>query len=252
MTGAVSTLLQRAGEWLLEPPPQAPAAAAPALESLAPPPPGPAAAAPAHALAPPPERTYPLLGVVGLAHRCGATTVARALAVQLAVAEDRPAVVASQERPRPIALASAASARRLAGALPELGDARAVGRICLASCPDPARAAAATRAVAPAVVEIEPGTPAVDAAPLVDRMVLVASPRLEPALAAALAETIAAVAEPPVIAVNRAPDHGTWLTRADVLVPDSRIGARLALAGREPGGWLGRSIEQLADLCGGG
>ena len=52
-----------------------------------------------------------------------------------------------------------------------------------------------------------------------------------------------------MIAVNRAGDHGPWLLKADVLVPDSRVGARLALAGREPRGWLGRAVGQLADLC---
>ena len=86
---------------------------------------------------------------------------------------------------------------------------------------------------------------------MLDRVVLVASPALEPALAAAVAQTIADVADPPVIAVNRASDHGPWLMHADVLVPDSRVGARLALAGREPRGWLGRAVGQLADLCAG-
>jgi hypothetical protein len=98
-------------------------------------------------------------------------------------------------------------------------------------------------------MEVEPGSAALDAARVLDRVVLVASPALEPALAAAVGETIANVAEPPVIAVNRAPDQGPWLMHADVLVPDSRVGARLALAGREPRGWLGRAVEQLADLC---
>jgi hypothetical protein len=99
------------------------------------------------------------------------------------------------------------------------------------------------------VREVEPGVAAIEAAPLVDRVVLVASPSLEPALAAAVGETIAAAAAPPVVAVNRAPDHGPWLVAADVLVPDTPVGARLALAGREARGWLGRSVQQLADLC---
>jgi hypothetical protein len=98
-------------------------------------------------------------------------------------------------------------------------------------------------------MEVEPGSAALDAARVLDRIVLVASPGLEPALAGAVAETIAAVGDPPVVAVNRASDHGPWLVHADVLVPDSRVGARLALAGREARGWLGRTVEQLADLC---
>jgi hypothetical protein len=196
-----------------------------------------------------PSGSYPLIGVVGLAHKCGATTLARAIAAELASRRGGAAVVASPQRPAVVPLGSCAPAARLAETLAPLEERRAAGRLCLAACADAALLAAATRQVAPAVMEVEPGSAAIDAAPVLDRIVLVASPRLEPALAAAVAQTIAAVAEPPMIVVNRAPDHGRWLVHADVLVPDSRVGARLALAGREPRGWLGRAVEQLADLC---
>jgi hypothetical protein len=100
------------------------------------------------------------------------------------------------------------------------------------------------------VVEVDPGSPAVDAAGVLDRMVLVASPELAPALAAAVADTIAAAPAPaPAIVVNRAVDDTSDLAHADVLVPDSRVGARMALAGRMARGPLRASIEQLADLC---
>ena len=226
----VSTLLRRAGEWLVEPPPEA-------------------ALPPGRTLAVVPPRSYPLLGVVGLARRCGATTVARALAAELASRHGGAAVVASPARPAVVALGSSGAATFLAETLAQLDERRAAGRLCLAACADPALLAAATRQVAPAVMEVEPGCAALDAARVLDRIVLVATPGLEPALAAAVAETIAAVAEQPLIAVNRAHDHGPWLVRAYVLVPDSRVGARLALAGREPRGWLGKALEQLADLC---
>ncbi len=228
---AVSSLLRRAGEWLVEPDP---------------------AASPAHtgALTVVPPRSYPLVGVVGLARRCGATTVARALAAELAARHGGAAVVASPARPAVVALGSSTQAARLTDTLARLDQRRAAGRLCLVACADPGILAAVTREVAPAVMEVEPGSAAIEAARVLDRIVLVASPKLEPALAGAVAETIAAVAEAPVIAVNRASDHGPWLVHADVLVPDSRVGARLALAGREPRGWLGRAVEQLADLCG--
>ncbi len=228
----VSNLLRRAGEWLVEPDPTAT--------------PSPAGTG---TLTSDRSRSYPLVGVVGLGRRCGTTTIARALAAELARRQGGAAVVASPARPAVVPLGSSASAALLAETLPQLDERRAAGRLCLAACADAGMLAATTRQVAPAVMEVEPGSAAVDAAPVLDRILLVASPRLEPALAAAVAETIAVVAEQPVVAVNRAPDHGPWLVHADVLVPDSRVGARLALAGREPRGWLGRAVGQLADLC---
>jgi len=227
---AVSGLLRRAGEWLVEPAPAGARERAQALTVV-------------------PPRSYPLVGVVGLARRCGATTVARALAAELASRHGGAAVVASPGRPAVVPLGSSAQAAHLAETLAQLDDRRAAGRLCLAACGDASVLEEATRQVAPAVMEVEPGSAALEAAPVLDRLVLVASPSLEPALAGAVAETIVAVAEPPVIAVNRACDHGPWLVHADVLFPDSRVGARLALAGREPRGWLGRAVEQLADLC---
>ncbi len=228
----VSGLLRRAGEWLVE------------LDATAAPSPAGKAA-----LAAVPSRSYPLVGVVGLARRCGVTTIARALAAELAKRHGGAAVVASPARPAVVPLGSSAPAALLVETLAQLDERRAAGRLCLAACADAGMLAATTRQVAPAVMEVQPGSAAVEAACVLDRILLVASPRLEPALAATVAETIAAVAEPPVVAVNRAPDHGPWLLHADVLVPDSRVGARLALAGREARGWLGRAVGQLADLC---
>jgi hypothetical protein len=227
---AVSSLLRRAGEWLVEPDLGASPAGVGALVVV-------------------PPQSYPLVGVVGLAHKCGATTLARAVAAELASRHGGAAVVASAGRPAVVPLGSSGPAARLVETLSQLDERRAAGRLCLAACADAGVLASATREVAPAVMEVRPGSAAVDAARVLDRIVLVVSPKLEPALAAAVAETIAAVAEPPVIAVNRSSDHGPWLVNADILVPDSRVGARLALTGREPRGWLGRAVEQLADLC---
>jgi hypothetical protein len=238
---AVTSLLRRAGEWLVEP-------AEPGHDQDV------SVVSPCECGRRPagvPPRSHPLVGVVGLARRCGATTLARALAGELASRAAGAAVVASPARPAAVALGSSAPATRLAEQLPQLEHRRAAGRLCLAACPDATRLAGATRGLAPAVMEVEPGSPALEAAAALDRVVLVASPGLEPPLAAAVAETIAAVAEPPLVVVNRALDHGPWLMRADVLVPESRFGARMALAGREPRGWLGKSIAQLADLCAG-
>lgn len=224
MTGpTVTRLLRRAGEWLVEP-----------------------AEPPASLLV---SSSHPVVGVVGLARRCGATTIARALAAELASRGGGAAVVASPMRPAVVALGSSPVAARLADELSQLENRRAAGRLCLATCPDAEHLVAAARSVAPAVMEVEPGSPAIEAAGALDRIVLVASPALEPALAEAVAETIAAAGRAPLVVVNRALDHGPWLMRADVLVPDARLGARMALAGLDPRGWLGRSIGQIADLC---
>ena len=226
----VSNLVRRAGAWLVEPPPDLASRQREELTVVAP-------------------RSYPAVGVVGLARGCGATTLARALAAEMASRDGPAAVVASPTRPAVVPLGSSSAAAHLAETLAGLDERRAAGRLCLGACADASALAAATRQVAPAVMEVEPGSPALEAAAVLDRVVLVASPALEPALAAAVAQTVAEVAKPPVIAVNRASDHGPWLLHADVLVPDSRVGARLALAGREPRGWLGRAVGQLADLC---
>jgi hypothetical protein len=222
----MTRLLRRAADWLVEMPEPA---RRPPLTAV--------------------RREYPLVAVIGLAHRCGATTIARALAAELAGRDGGAAVVASPVPPAVVALGSSTAAVRLAEVLTRFERVRPAGRLCLAVCPDASLLAHEARSVAPAVAEVEPGAPAMGAAPVVDQTVLVASPDLEPALAATVADTIAAVAPPPILVVNRAADHGPWLTRADVLVPDSRVGARLALSGREPRGWLGKSIQQLADLC---
>lgn len=279
MTPRAAELLRRASDWLIEPleddgaaePAFVPALPRPAADPLplahapappAPPPPAPLSPAPPAAPFPPapardrvrplvavPPREYPLIGVVGLAARCGATTVARALGAELAERERGAAVVASPKRPSVVALGSSGPAVRLAASLRQLGEIRPAGRLCLAACRDPRDLARATRGVAPAVMELSAGNAALDAVPHVDQIVLVASPDLEPALAGAVAGAIARIAPAPIVAVSRAPDHGPWLVHGDVLIPDSRVGARLALAGREPRGWLGRSIEHLADLC---
>lgn len=194
-------------------------------------------------------RRHPLVAVVGLARRCGATTLARALAGELGRREAGAAVVASPQVPAVVGLGGSAAASRLADALALPSRIRVTGRLCLAVYEDPAEIAAALCTTAPAVIEVEPGVAAVETAPIVDRVVLVAPPSLDPRLAAAVAETVSAVADDPLLVVNRCSDHGGWLPAADLIVPESRMAARLALAGRDSRGWLGRSVHELADMC---
>ncbi|MGH2837285.1 MAG: hypothetical protein ACRDJY_02915, partial [Thermoleophilaceae bacterium] len=149
----VAGLLRRAGEWLVEPAADGAPAPGPAL-----------------AVVPPPS--HPVVGVVGLARGCGATTIARALAAELASRHDGAAVVASPGRPAVVPLGSSAPANRLAEALAQLDERRAAGRLCLAACSDAELLFAATRQLAPAVMEVEPGSAALDAARVLDQVVL--------------------------------------------------------------------------------
>jgi hypothetical protein len=81
--------------------------------------------------------------------------------------------------------------------------------------------------------------------------VLVAVPSIEPALATVAAECLGRVGHQPLIVLNRADpeDRGGWAARGVHPLPDSRMGAQLALGGREPRGELGGAIAELADLC---
>ena len=68
------------------------------------------------------------------------------------------------------------------------------------------------------------------------------------ALARVAAECIARVGPAPVVVLNRAPHDQPGAVR----LPNSPLGARLALGGREARGELGRAIAELADLLRGG
>jgi hypothetical protein len=199
---------------------------------------------------PPPERRA-VIAVFGLATGCGATTVARALAAELAARdEEGTAAVACRVSPTGIPLASAAAAQ-LARVLRDVrgATARAVGRLCLVETHDQPALADAAPWHAPLVIDA--GHSAVGGVPaaLADQVVLVAGPGVEPALASVAAACLARVAPEPLVVLNRGPAEGHWASRAAVALPDSRMGAQLALSGREARGELGRAIGELADWC---
>ena len=187
----------------------------------------------------------PVVCVLGLARGCGVTVVARALAAELAARDpDGAAVICSDARPPGIPLATH-SATRLARILEDVPGARprAVGRLCLAGgCPE--RAVATARHHAPVVIDA--GSEALGGAPAAaaDRVVIVATRDLEPALASVASDCVARVGPAPVVVLNRAPHDQPGL----FALPNSPLGARLALGGREARGELGRTIAELADL----
>jgi hypothetical protein len=242
--GVLAAAMAAAGAFLLEP-------ADPPLDNSA------------HAPAP----RRPVIAVFGLARGCGSTVVARALALELAARDPAgAAVVACDARATGVPLA-AHGASHLAGALVDLpgATARAIGRLCLVTGAEAPVVAEAAPWLAPVVLDA--GSAALGGVPasVADRAVLVTSPAIEPALARVAAECLARVGPVPILALNRArgldeeqsgegpdPVPGPWLpgaSREPLRLPESRLGARLALGGREARGELGRAIAELADRC---
>jgi hypothetical protein len=238
MSARLPGVLAAAGSFLLEP-------AVPPPDALPPSPPG----------------LRPVIAVFGLARGCGVTMVSRALAVELAGRDaDGAAAVHCEVRGAGIPLATQPAAR-LARALADVPGAatRAVGRLCLIAGAEPSAVADSARHLAPLVLDA--GSTSLGGAPaaIADRAVVVATGTTEPALASVAADCLRRVGHEPVVVLNRAAaseaeepaDDGTsaWTGRRAHRLPDSRMGAQLALGGREPRGDLGRAIAELADMC---
>jgi hypothetical protein len=245
--GVVGAALQVAGSWLLEP-------AEPAGEPIP--------------VAPAPPR--PVIAVFGLARGCGTTVVARALAAELAGRDPAgAAAVHCEARAAGIPLATQ-PATRLARALADVpgADTRAVGRLCLVGGAERSALADCARHLAPLVIDA--GSTSLGGVPaaLADRVIVVATPGSEPALAGVAADCLARLGHDPIIVLNRADSCGArghptadapppeangtrsgWSGRRAHPLPDSRMGAQLALGGREARGELGQAVAELADLC---
>jgi hypothetical protein len=222
--GLLALVAARAERWLLEP------------------------ASPRPSAADPPAELRPVIAVIGLGPRCGATTVARALAVEFARrARGGAAFASAASRGATPALATA-PARRLARALPP-DVAFAAGRLCLVVDDDPALRELATSRPAPLVLDVPHGRAPEAALAMADAGILVASPRIEPALADAVAASFTRGGEAPATVLSRlAEDSGAWSGRRVLVeIPEARLGARLALAGRDPTPAIARPIAELAD-----
>jgi hypothetical protein len=231
--GPLATALASAGAWLLEP-------ARPAPERVV----------------SAPSAMRPVTAVFGLARGCGTTVVARALAAELSGRDGSgAAAVHCDARAAGIPLATPA-AGRLARALGEVpgAETRAVGRICLVQGADQIALADTARHLAPLVIDAGATSLGGVAAAVADAVVLVAAPSTAPALASVAADCLARVGHEPIVVLNRAPDDAAqpppeWEHRAARLLPAARMGAQLALGGREPRGDLGLAIAELADDC---
>jgi hypothetical protein len=221
----LSAALAAAGAWLLEP---AEPACEPVLSAPAPP--------------------RPIVAVFGLARGCGATVVARALAAELASRDaDGAAAVHCEARAAGIPLATHA-ASRLARQLADVhgAETRAVGRLCLVGGAECGAVADTARHFAPLVLDAGAASLGGVPAALADEVIVVSGPSTERALAAVAADCLARVGHEPIVIRNRmrAPP-----AEGEAGLPESRLGAQLALGGREPRGDLGRAISELADRC---
>jgi hypothetical protein len=228
----IAAALAAAGAWLLDPARPAPAQTLTAPAAL-----------------------RPVVAVFGLARGCGATVVSRALAAELARRDGLgAAAVACDSKAAGIPLATPAAAR-LARALAQVigVDTRPVGRLCLIGDADGGLVVDSARHVAPLV--LDSGATSLGGAPaaLADEVVVVATPAVEPALAGVAADCLGRLDREPIVVLNRTPppraEPAAWAGRAAHVLPESRMGAQLALGGREPRGSLGRAIAALADRC---
>jgi hypothetical protein len=228
--------MARVSAWLLEPP---------GTDALgadgAGPPPG---LLPTAVAAEPPR---PVVAVLGLAPRAGASTIARALAGRLAAADPAgTAALFTAVAPRvPIATLAAA---RLASLVSDAGchGARPVGRLCVVPAEEPLAPVVAERP-APLVADIGHGQPSEGAVALADHVVLVCRSEVEPALAIAVEQSLRAGDRAVSLVVNRAVEELPDELAHALAVPESRVAAQLTHGCREPRGALARVAEELAE-----
>jgi len=226
---AAASRATRFRTWLVEPAPGVPAAGAGH---------GPAPTSP------PAARTR--VAVVGLGPACGTTTVARGIALALAARDPGGTAIVSSTQVTGASLPPLRAASRLAARLP---GAVASGRLCLWPGDHPAGTVVSAGGLAPIVFDVPHDGPASDSASLADATVLVIPGHAEPALAELAAQALGRHGRAPLTAVSGSAQPGRWAGRAATLLPDSRMGARLALAGWQPPGRLGQALVRLADAC---
>jgi hypothetical protein len=98
----------------------------------------------------------------------------------------------------------------------------------------------------PLVMEVPHGEPPAVPASVADLSLLVAGPAVEPALAAAAAQSLARVCARSPLVVVWGGHRDRWEGVADVLLPRAPGAARLARAGLPVAGPLGRGLAELS------
>jgi hypothetical protein len=127
---------------------------------------------------------------------------------------------------------AARPAVRLAARQP---DARAAGRLCLTGLDAPTH-------LAPLVLDLQRAD--TTHVSLAHVAILIAPGDAEPALAELAARTLDALT-----VVTSTDDPSKWDGRAFLVLPHSRVSARLAAAGWEPRGAFGAAVARIADAC---
>src|SRR5207244_264538 len=195
-----------------------------------------------------PPRALRVLVVLGLACGCGASTVARVLAVALARGDPGGAavVVGGPQGAGPRIAAPAAV--RASRTLTELGceSLRPAGRVCLVSDSELLPVIVARRTW-PVVIDVAHASHPAEGLGAADVAVLVASPAVEPSLVAAVETSLLDAGHRVDVVVNRIEPHevadvesplshrrGTLGARLEI--PESRLAAQLALGCREARG----------------
>jgi hypothetical protein len=193
--------------------------------------------------------TPPVVAVVGLRRGSGATTVARALAAELAARDGgRAALVTATgvgDSAIPLGTPAAVRLARTASRATNVRT-RAVGRLALVEC-EQQGIEPALHGLAPLVLDVVDRERACEVAAGVDASVLVASPECQPALASVMEGSM--TSGPPCVTVLNRDVEGdaAWEGRCDVRLPDSALAARLAHVGREAPNAFGHAIAALAD-----
>jgi hypothetical protein len=192
----------------------------------------------------------PVVAVVGLTRRCGATTLARGLAASLAGCDPvGAAVVAGSLQVPPFAPAVRAASRLATQIGSGGGLARAAGRLCLTDARDFGALASLWRGIAPVVLDVPTEVPPRGPASVADLTIVVAARDGEPALAELACRSIARGDQRALIVVSRPDEPERWEGRAALALPHSRSAVRLGAAGWAPHGAFGEAVAQLAELC---
>jgi hypothetical protein len=200
---------------------------------------------------PAPAEPSPVVAVVALSPRCGATTVARGLAATFAARSSVGAALVCGPSASVALSLSTPSATRLGRSVGEWIDAphRVSGRLCLVEGDARIARAAALRSECALVVDVPHGADASEPSALADVIVLVADGDTEPSLAAVVGAALARSGPEPVVVVSRPGEESRSRVDADFELPDARLASRIALAGREPPGSLGAALADLAERC---